>query len=90
MHVAVRPVLPLLLVASLAAAGCGGGGDDPGDADAKAIRELPDVKQNGRVSAVDVAAANELCRKYQKKKPKLVTQLRIKIKGSPSVTCIVQ
>jgi hypothetical protein len=89
MHAGARPVLPLLLVVVVAVAGCGGG-DDAEDREAEAIKNLPTVTQNQRVSAVDVAAANELCRKYQKRKPKLVTQLRIKIKGSPSVTCIVQ
>ncbi len=89
MRALAGPLLPTLLVASLAVAGCGGGGKDE-DPDAQAIRDLRPVKQNQRLSAPDVAAANELCRKYQKKKPKLVTQLRIRIKGGPSITCIVQ
>jgi hypothetical protein len=67
--------------------GCGGEDvrrDDAG------VRPLPTVTQDGRVDAVDVAGADRLCRRYQEQRPAGVTRLRIRIAGSPSVTCIVQ
>lgn len=81
--------VPLLLAAALALSACGGGGDDD-DPDRGAIERLPKVKQNGVVDAKDVADANAQCALFQKKKPKLVTQIRFKVPGSPSVSCIVQ
>lgn len=80
--------VPLLLVAVLGLTACGGGDDE--DPDRAAIERLPKVKQNGVVDAKDVADANAQCALFQKKKPELVTQIRFKVPGSPSVSCIVQ
>lgn len=90
MHAAHRAsVLPLLVVAGLAVAGCGGGSDDDGDG-GDGGKNLPKVKQQGVLDAPDVATANERCLQYQKAKPGRVTQFRFRVKGSPSVLCIIQ
>ncbi|MDO9408448.1 hypothetical protein [Patulibacter sp.] len=76
----------LALVAGGALVGCGGsdGGPRP------ARDDLPTVTEGGRVSAPDVAAADVLCRRYQRRPPTGVTEVRIRIAGSPSVTCVVR
>lgn len=81
-------VLPVLLVAALGVTGCGG--SKKKDPQEELIKSLPKVKQNGVVPAKDALDANARCAAYQKKKPKLVTQIRFRIKGQPSQLCIVQ
>ena len=91
MHAVPRraSVLPLLLVAGLALAGCGGGSDDD-ESGGNSGKDLPKVKQDGILNAPDVATANARCLEYQDAKPGRVTQFRFRVKGSPSVLCIIQ
>jgi hypothetical protein len=91
MHARTRTVaLPVLLVAALGVSGCGGGGSKEDEAQQKLIKSLPNVKQNGVVDATDTADANLKCAAFQKKKPKLVTQIKFRIPGRPSQPCIIQ
>lgn len=83
----LRRALPLVVVVAAGLPGCG---DDGTPRDAGGDRPLPTVTQDARVDAPDVAGADRLCRRFQERRPEGVARLRIRIAGSPSVTCIVQ
>ncbi|MSW52702.1 MAG: hypothetical protein F2817_17670 [Actinobacteria bacterium] len=77
-------VAPLAVAGALLVAGCGADDRRP------APEGPPAVTDGGTASAPDVAGADDLCRRYQRTRPAGVDEVRIRVPGSPSVTCVVR